>query len=592
MTAGEPTRRLPRAILPDRYRDPVPIGIGGMGEVYRARDAELGREVAVKVLAEALADQQEFRRRFRREAVSAARIAHPHVATVYDVGEHEGRPYLVMEYLPGGALADRIAGRPAPEDAIRWIEQTAGALDAAHARGVIHRDIKPANLLLDASGNVKVADFGIARVLEGSGGSTVTAAGTVLGTTGYLAPEQARAEPATRATDVYSLSAVAYELLTGRRPFGGRSMAAEMAAHLYEPVPPASEREPAIPRAADAVLARGMAKEPGGRYPSAGLMAAELRDAVLGVPAPAVAVAPPPPPPPPAPDPGQASPPPPPPRERIVSRARRRSLAPVLVPLAVLVAAFGVGAALLAGGDGGDPGRPAADARTTTTVERAASTERVAERPPDPLADARAAVDRSTAMLSDGDASAALPLAVSAYEALKGSGDPYEGNAAYNAGRSLIDLGRCDEAVPYLEASAGGGSESQNRVRQAALEEARACAGDGDGGDADEDQGQDQQGGPQGIDEAIATTDRSTAAMRGGDADEALALAAQALDVLTGTGHPYEGNAAYNAGRSLIDLGRCGEAIPLLERSLDIGTGTKSERKIRKDTLKEARKCD
>jgi serine/threonine-protein kinase len=592
MSPGEPTRRIPRAILPDRYRDPVPIGIGGMGEVYRARDAELGREVAVKVLAEALADQQEFRRRFRREAVSAARIAHPNVATVYDVGEHAGRPHLVMEYLPGGALADRIAGRPAPEDAIRWIEQTAGALDAAHARGVIHRDIKPANLLLDASGNVKVADFGIARVLEGTGGSTVTAAGTVLGTTGYLAPEQARAEPATRATDVYSLTAVAYELLTGRRPFGGRSMAAEMAAHLYEPVPPASAREPRLPREVDAVLARGMAKEPGDRYPSAGEMAAELRTAALGAGTAAAASAPPPPPPP-EPDPEPAAPPPPPPPpERIVSRAGRRSLAPVLAPLAVLVAAFGVGAAVLAGGDGGEPSRPAGEAPTATTVERTASTERVAERPPDPLAEARRAVDRSTALLSDGDASAALPLATSAYEALKGSGDPYEGNAAYNAGRSLIDLGRCGEAVPLLEASAGEGSESQNRVRRAALEEARACAGGGDGGDEGDGEDGDRQGAPQGIDEAIATTDRSTAAMRNGDAEQALALAAQALDVLSGTGHYYEGNAAYNAGRSLIDLGRCGEAIPLLQRSLDIGTGTKSERKIRKDTLKEARKCD
>ncbi|MDX6556863.1 MAG: serine/threonine kinase PknH [Miltoncostaeaceae bacterium] len=589
MNPGEPTKRLPRAILPDRYRDPVPIGMGGMGEVYRAQDAELGRTVAVKVLAEALADQQEFRRRFRREAVSAARIAHPHVATVYDVGEHAGRPYLVMEYLPGGALADRIAGRPAPEDAIRWIEQTAGALDAAHARGVIHRDIKPANLLLDASGNVKVADFGIARVLEGNAGSTVTAAGTVLGTAGYLAPEQARAEPATRATDVYSLSAVAYELLTGRRPFGGRSMAAEMAAHLYEPVPPASGREPSLPPEVDAVLARGMAKEPGGRYPSAGLMAAELRTATLGAGAPAVAVAPPPPPPPSDPEPEPAPPPPPPAPERIVTRARRRSLAPVLVPLAVLVAAFGVGAAVLAGGDGGDPSRPAGDPRTTTTVERTASTEQVAERPPDPLAEARNAVDRSTALLSDGNASAALPLATSAYETLKGTGDPYEGNAAYNAGRSLVDLGRCDEAVPLLEASAGEGSESQNEVRQAALEEARDCAGGGSTGDDDDDDGSNA---PQSIDEAIATTDASTAAMRDGDADQALSLAAQALDVLSGTGHPYEGNAAYNAGRSLIDLGRCGEAIPLLERSLDIGTGTKSERKIRREALKEAKRCD
>jgi serine/threonine-protein kinase len=587
MSPGEPTQRYPRAILPDRYRDPVPIGVGGMGEVYRASDAELGRVVAVKVLAEHLAGQEEFRRRFRREAVSAARIAHPHVATVYDVGEHAGRPYLVMEYLSGGALSNRIAGRPSREEAIAWIDQTAGALDAAHARGVIHRDIKPANLLLDASGNVKVADFGIARVLEG-GGSTVTAAGTVLGTAGYLAPEQARAEPATEATDVYSLAVVAYELLTGVRPFGGRSIAAEMAAHLYEPVPPASGREPSLPPAVDRVLARGMAKEPEGRHASAGRFAAELRAAAMLAPAPAAAEVPTPPPPV-----RDAAPPPPPPPERIVGRAgRRRPLAPVLVPLAVLLAAAGIGFAILGGGDD-DPNRPAADAGTpTTTTERGATTAEVADRPqpPDPLAQARRDVDRSTALLSDGEAAAALPLATAAFETLRDSGDVYEGNAAYNAGRSLIDLGRCDEAVPYLEAAAGTGSESQNEIRQAALDEARACAGGDDGGDGDDGGGQDPP--PPSVNEAIALTDQSTAEMRDGDAEQALALAAQALDALAGTGHPYEGNASYNAGRSLIDLGRCGEALPLLQRSLDIGTGTKDERRIRRDTLKEARRCD
>ncbi len=355
MSPGEPTQRFPRAILPDRYRDPVPIGMGGMGEVYRARDAELGRVVAVKVLAEHLAGQQEFRRRFRREAVSAARIAHPHVATVYDVGEHAGRPYLVMEYLPGGALSDRIAGRPSPEEAIAWIEQTAGALDAAHARGVIHRDIKPANLLLDASGNVKVADFGIARVLEG-GGSTVTAAGTVLGTTGYLAPEQARAEPATEATDVYSLAVVAYELLTGARPFGGRSMAAEMAAHLYEPVPPASGREPSLPPAVD--VGAGARDGEGARRAATRARATSRPSCAPPRCSPR---RPPPPSPPPPPPPTAARPRRPLPRRPSGSSAgpgRRRPLAPVLVPLAVLLAAAGVGFAMLGGGDATRTARP------------------------------------------------------------------------------------------------------------------------------------------------------------------------------------------------------------------------------------------
>ena len=481
MSPGEPTQRFPRAILPDRYRDPVPIGLGGMGEVYRARDAELGRVVAVKVLAEHLAGQQEFRRRFRREAVSAARIAHPHVATVYDVGEHAGRPYLVMEYLSGGALSDRIAGRPSREEAIAWIEQTAGALDAAHARGVIHRDIKPANLLLDASGNVKVADFGIARVLEG-GGSTVTAAGTVLGTDRV---PRARAGPRRAGHRGHG------RLLAGR----GGLRAADRGAALRRAVDGGRDGRPPV-RAGAAGVGERAEPAAGGR-PGAGARDGEgARGRATRARATSRPSCAPPrcsprrPPPPrfrlrrPRRPPREAAPPPPPPPERIVSRAGpRRALAPVLVPLAVLLAAAGVGIAMLGGGDD-DPNRPAADGGTTTTVERRATTAEVADRPepPDPLAQARRDVDRSTALLSDGEAAAALPLATAAFETLRGSGDVYEGNAGYNAGRSLIDLGRCDEAVPYLEAAAGTGSESQNEIRQAALEEARACAGD-EGGD-------------------------------------------------------------------------------------------------------------
>ena len=591
MSPSEPTERFPRAALPERYRHPVAIGYGGMAEVYRAEDAVLGRTVAVKVLAERLGGDEEFRRRFRREAVSAARIAHQHVATVYDVGEHEGRPYLVMEHLPGGALADRIAGRPSPAEALEWIEQIASALDAAHAKGVVHRDIKPANLLLDATGHVKVADFGIARVLEG-GGSTVTAAGTVLGTTGYLAPEQARAEPATFATDVYALAAVAFELFTGERPFGGRAAAAEMAAHLYEPVPRASDRAAGLPPEVDGVLARGMAKEQEDRPPSAGALAAELRAAVLGLAA-APPVTAPPPPPPEAAEPPPTPPPPPPPR-RSVSRARRRGrLVPALVVLAVLLAAGGIAAAMLTSREPEPDGAALTRAGETGTASAEAprpseDEDRPGTEDDDPARDpaaARVQVDRSTARLSEGDAAGALPLAIAALETLQGSGDPYEGNAGYNAGRSLIDLGRCEEAVPFLEASADTGTESQNAIRRAALDEARACAGDGGGEPPDSTA-------PPHLEAAIALTDQATARIAEGDPAGALALAAEALTTLQGTGHRYEGNASYDAGRSLIDLGRCDEAIPLLERSLDIGTGTKDERRIRRETLKEAQRCD
>ncbi len=251
--------------LPARYRDPVRIGTGGMGAVYRAHDERLGRPVAVKVQTVDVGDERVFRARFRREATSAARIHHPRVATIYDVGEHRGAPYLVMELVPGGNLQERLAGgRPPLAQALDWISQAAEALDAAHAAGVVHRDVKPANLLLDADDGIKVADFGIARVLEDTAGG-LTAAGTVLGTSGYTSPEQAEGRPVGPPGDVYSLAAVAFELVTGERPFAGRTGVAELAAHVNDPVPSARDRRDDLPPGIDAVLARGLAKDPDDR---------------------------------------------------------------------------------------------------------------------------------------------------------------------------------------------------------------------------------------------------------------------------------------------------------------------------------------
>ncbi len=281
--------------LPSRYRDPVLIDAGGMGAVYRAHDERLGRDVAVKVPSAAVAGDPAAGRRFRREAVSAARVHHPNVAVVYDAGEHDGRSYMVMELVPGGTVADRLArGRPPRDVALGWIAQAAAALDAAHAAGVVHRDVKPANLLLDAAGRVKVADFGIARVL-GDQGATMTAAGTVVGTSGYVSPEQAQGRPVTPAADQYSLAAVAFELLTGERPYAPRTGLAELAAHVGDPAPRARERDPALPPAVDDVLGRGLAKDPAARFPSAGGLAAAL-GAALGDPGGTTAVMPPSPP--------------------------------------------------------------------------------------------------------------------------------------------------------------------------------------------------------------------------------------------------------------------------------------------------------
>ncbi|WP_217914853.1 serine/threonine-protein kinase [Miltoncostaea marina] len=466
--------------LPARYRDPVLIATGGMGSVHRAHDDRLGRTVAVKVQSPALAADPAFRRRFRREATAAARIHHPHVATVYDVGTHEGLPYLVMEFVPGGTLGERMArGRPPRAQALRWIAQTADALDAAHAAGVVHRDVKPANLLLDARERVKVVDFGIARVLEDTGG-TLTAAGTVLGSSGYASPEQAQGLPATAASDVYSLAAVAFELLAGEPPYAGRTGIAALWAHVHEPPPDAAARAPELPPAVAAVLARGLAKDPADRHPSAGALADDLAAACAARTGEPTAVM-----------------PPPPSTAARGGAARPRRGAAVAAVAAVVAVAAGAGAAVIAttGGDGDRPAqRPAAAAtvvrtavappRTVveTVTEAAAPSPAPAPAPdaagapaPGP-ADAVALTDRSTAALEDGDAAGGLALAEQALRGLAGSGDPYEGNASYNAGRALIDLGRCDEAVPRLErAVAVGGSDWQMGVRRAALREARAC---------------------------------------------------------------------------------------------------------------------
>ncbi|HEX2046007.1 MAG TPA: serine/threonine-protein kinase, partial [Gaiellaceae bacterium] len=182
-------------VLPERYLEPRLVGAGGMGEIYAARDRELNRQVAVKVLDERFAGDEDLRRRFQREALTAARLStYPHVVTIFDVGEWRGRPFIVMEYLPGGTLADRAREEGSDRRRVLgWLAQAAAALDAAHAEGIVHRDVKPANLLFDARGELQVADFGIARAIDDTTGG-MTAAGTVLGTAGYLSPEQARGE--------------------------------------------------------------------------------------------------------------------------------------------------------------------------------------------------------------------------------------------------------------------------------------------------------------------------------------------------------------------------------------------------------------
>ncbi len=259
--------------LPDRYELRRRIAKGGMASVWCAHDRELGRDVAIKLLAEQFAHDPAAIRRFKREARAAARLSgHPHVVTIFDVGEaidpadSGRRGLLVMEYLAGGTVADALrVGEVSRDDALRWLHEAASALDYAHGRGVVHRDIKPANFLLDRARVLRVADFGIARLASEE---TITGTGHMLGTAAYLSPERALGHPATEASDRYALAVVAFELLTSERPFTAEHFAAQARLHVEESVPRASGRDPSIPRAVDAVLARGMSKRPEDRWPT------------------------------------------------------------------------------------------------------------------------------------------------------------------------------------------------------------------------------------------------------------------------------------------------------------------------------------
>jgi eukaryotic-like serine/threonine-protein kinase len=439
-------------VLPDRYAEPRPIGHGGMGKIYLARDRELGRQVAIKLLDERFADDESLRRRFQREALTAARLSgQAHVVTIFDVGEWRGRPFIVMEYLPGGTLADRARKRPVDRgQALGWLAQAATALDAAHAEGIVHRDVKPPNLLFDARGELQVVDFGIARAVDDTIG--MTAAGTILGTAGYLSPEQARGEPASPASDRYALAVVAYELLTGGRPFEGGSATAEAAAHIHTPVPPASERGVGLPPAVDAVFERALAKSAEDRYGSAADFVAALSSALR-------------------------------PREEkartrilpatppdLPAGRRSRAAVPVLVGALLLAALLVVGvvAALVSTNGEGSPEQTPAPGRETVTqevtVEGEATTVTQEVAPTRTSGDTELSSAEAAALndeayaehMQQGDYEGALPLLERAVPALRGtySGDfPYEAYAEYNLGKTLAELDRCDEAQPHLERS-------------------------------------------------------------------------------------------------------------------------------------------
>ena len=385
-----------------------------MATVYRGFDVNLHRPVAIKVLSAALAADPDYVNRFRQEARLIANLRHPHIAQVFAFGEHAGAPYMIQELLPGPTLEQRLkdlAARHEPmprQDVIATITQLADALDAAHAVGVIHRDVKPSNALYNAEGQIVLADFGIARSAADAS-RTATAAGVVMGTPGYIAPEQAISSAAlTPACDIYALGVVLFELLCGRLPFEADTAMGVVLKHLYDPPPPPTSVRPELPPAIDTVVLRALEKEPTARFSSASALAQALAAAwpVSAVPAPVPA----------APDihsqatsiwsgaprPAMAQPSPAPtppaqsgsiaPRSTAGSAARDASSAAMpargrprlLMPLLglLLVGLLILGAALAARGVGIAPGAPsAAPARSTAPAVSAATSGAVTAEP-------------------------------------------------------------------------------------------------------------------------------------------------------------------------------------------------------------------
>ena len=472
----------PEMGLPERYEPLRHIAAGGMASVWCARDRALGRNVAIKLLAERFAHEEGSIERFMREARAAARLSgHPNVVMIYDVGEtgaSDGEPsraFIVMEYLAGGTVADALRVDSVRRvHAVKWVYEAASALDYAHSRGVLHRDIKPANLLLDRERVLHVADFGIARL---GTEDTITSTGQVLGTASYLAPERALGRPATDASDRYSLAVVAYELLVGERPFTATHFAVQARQHVEDEPPPASSRNRALAPAVDAVLARGMAKRPGQRWATAQDFAQALEAALTepaarparAAAAAAAAAAPV------APTgrtrrmapvgassaarttpPRTASHPPAAGRRPRRHRARVPALAALAAGAAVAVAAVGT----IGGGGSGSPARSSASAQRSITTHAAARPKRApthsaktvtatpaAATTPPPTAETLEA--RGHQLMMGGDYAAAVRVLRQAVSAASPASLTYA-YALYDLGRSLRLAGDPKDAVSVL----------------------------------------------------------------------------------------------------------------------------------------------
>jgi serine/threonine-protein kinase len=273
-------------VLADRYRVGDVLGRGGMAEVYDAIDTRLGRSVAVKVLNPAMAVRPDVRRRFEEEARSAARLSHPSLVAVFDTGEDDGTPWIVMERLSGETLADRMAAGPLDADfVVRVAGDVLGALAVAHKAGILHRDVKPGNILFGDDGCAKVADFGIAKSVEAVGNDATTA-GVLLGTPRYLAPERIDGQPASPSSDLYGLGVVLYEALSGRKAFQGDTPVATAYSVQHDTPEPLSSLRPGLTPALIGVVERAMARDPRDRFGSADEMGAALQPGPATVAAP------------------------------------------------------------------------------------------------------------------------------------------------------------------------------------------------------------------------------------------------------------------------------------------------------------------
>jgi len=266
-------------VLSGRYRLEAKLGSGGMSTVYLARDDTLDRAVAVKVMHREMSEQADQLERFRQEARAVAKLSHPNVVAVIDAGEDGGHPYIVFEYVEGETLKQRInrLGALDPQEALAYAIEIARGLTVAHARNMVHRDIKPQNVLIDSEGRAKLTDFGISRQLEQDG---MTATGRVLGTTDYVAPEQAMGHPVDPRSDIYSLGVVLYEMLIGQVPFHADSQVGVAMKHVNEELPDVQARRSEVSAAAALVVERATAKEPAERYQDVGEMIDDLSTAL------------------------------------------------------------------------------------------------------------------------------------------------------------------------------------------------------------------------------------------------------------------------------------------------------------------------